>query len=80
VGNAPVTPVKPPIEKALKRRSIVERLREMGLRHFPKPIKRPLRAFSNTGSTPTPELNHTFCNGANMQQKIKTIALIKIML
>ena len=54
-----------PKEKALKRCFVVERLKKMGLLHFPKPTKHPLRASINTGSTPTGEFNHSFFNHAS---------------
>jgi len=54
-----------PKEKALKRCFVVERLKKMGLLHFPKPTKHPLRASINTGSTPTDEFNHSFFNHAS---------------
>jgi len=44
VGNAPVISAEAPKEKALNGCSVVKRFKKMGLRHFPKPTKHPLRA------------------------------------
>jgi len=64
LGHSPVLSEQNPKEKALKRHFVVERLKKVGLQHFCKPTKHPLRASSNTGSTPTMALNHNFLKGA----------------
>jgi len=64
LGNSSVVSARTPKEKALKGCSVVERLKKMGLLHFPKPTKHPLRASINTGSTPTSELKHIFKRSA----------------
>jgi len=44
LGHSPVLSEQNPKEKALKRCFVVKRFKKMGLLHFPKPTKHPLRA------------------------------------